>query len=95
MLDKLSNLIDEEKSFENIHYFGYLRTLDEANFETKFLTKINSTDIFTQYEKELTKQILYNSRITWLKYQLFKIGAFIFLFALILSIIALPILQFF
>ena len=70
-------------------------TLDEANFETKFLTKINSTDIFTQYEKELTKQILYNSRITWLKYQLFKIGAFIFLFALILSIIALPILQFF
>ena len=95
LIDKLSNLIDEEKSFENIHYFGYLRTLDEANFETKFLTKINSTDIFTQYEKELTKQILYNSRITWLKYQLFKIGAFIFLFALILSIIALPILKFF
>lgn len=95
LITKLSNLIDEEKSFENIHYFGYLRTLEEATFETKFLNKVNSTEAFIQYEKELSSQILYNSRITWLKYQLFKIGAFIFLFALILSIIALPILKFF
>lgn len=94
LITKLSNLIDEEKSFENIHYFGYLRTLEEATFETKFLNKVNSTEAFIQYEKELSSQILYNSRIAWLKYQLFKIGAFIFLFALILSIIALPILKY-
>ena len=93
-ITKLSNLIDSEKSFENIHYYGYLRELDEAEFESKFLEKVNSTESFTKYEKELSIQILYNSRITWLKYQLFKIGAFLFLLALIVSIISLPIIHF-
>ena len=95
LITKLSNLIDKEKSFENIHFYGYLRNLDESTFETKFLTKVNSTEGFIQYEKELSTQILYNSRITWLKYQLFKIGAFFFLIALIISIILLPIVHFF
>lgn len=95
LITKLSNLIDKEKSFENVHFYGYLRHLDESTFETKFLTKVNSTEVFIQYEKELSTQILYNSRITWLKYQLFKIGAFFFLLALIVSIILLPIVHFF
>lgn len=91
MITKLSNLIDKEEFFENIHYYGYLRSLDEVDFETKFLTKVNSTVAFTQYEKELSEQILYNSRITWIKYQFFKIGAFFFLLAIIFFIILLPI----
>lgn len=95
LITKLSNLIDKEESFENIHYYGYLRNLDEATFETEFLTKVNSTDVFTQYEIELSTQILYNSRIAWLKYQLFKIGAFFFLLALTVSVILLPIVHFF
>ncbi|MDF2930842.1 MAG: hypothetical protein K0R36_173 [Chryseobacterium sp.] len=89
---RLSNLIDKETVFENIHYYGYLRTLDEPTFEIKFLSKIGSTDAFTEYETELSTQILYNSRITWFKYQFFKIAAFIFLWAIILSVFALPII---
>lgn len=75
---KLSNCIDKEIIFENIHYYGYLRTLDEKTFTKKYLEKVSSEDNFTPYEYELVTQILYNSRITWLKYQLFKIGAFLF-----------------
>lgn len=95
LITKLSSLIDKEESFENIHYYGYLRNLDEPTFETEFLAKVNLTDAFTQYERELSTQILYNSRIAWLKYQLFKIGAFFFLLALVVSIILLPIVHFF
>jgi len=88
-INKFCNWIDEEKKFENIHFYGYLRDIDESEFETKFLSKINSSIVFTQYEKELGTQILYNSRITWLKYQLFKIGAFFFLAGTILFIPAM------
>ena len=90
----LSNLIDKEKKFENIHFYGYLKGINEGEFEAKFLEKIGSTDAFTQFEKELTTQILYNSRITWLKYQLFKIGAFIFLIGVVAFVIALPIFKY-
>ncbi len=89
-ITKFSRFVDEEKPFENIHYYGYLRTLKEEQFESKFLEKIKGVEAFTQYEKELSTQILYNSRITWLKYQLFKIGAFFFLLAIVFSVIALP-----
>jgi hypothetical protein len=85
----LSNFIDKEKKFENIHFYGYLKGINEDEFERKYLIKTNSADAFSQFEKELGTQILYNSRITWLKYQLFKIGAFFFLVGIILFIISL------
>ena len=91
----LSNLIDKEKGFENIHFYGYLKGINEHEFETKYLIKTNSADAFSQFEKELGTQILYNSRITWLKYQLFKIGAFFFLVGIILFIISLPLFKYF
>ncbi|CAI9678705.1 hypothetical protein HZQ11_13665 [Elizabethkingia anophelis] len=94
LISKFSNWIDNETSFENIHYYGYLRNLDEAEFEAKFLNKIGSNDSFTKYEIELSTQILYNSRITWLKYQLFKIGAYFFLLALLLSVILIPFIHY-
>lgn len=92
-ISKLSNWIDNEIIFENIHYYGYLKTITETEFEGKFLSKIGSTDAFTEYETELSTQILHNSRITWFKYQFFKIAAFIFLWAIILSVFALPIIK--
>lgn len=92
---KFSNWIDEEKKLENIHFYGYLKSIDVFEFETKFLNKIGSIDPFTQYEKELATQIIYNSRITWLKYQLFKIGAFFFGLGTILFIVSLPFLKYF
>lgn len=94
-INKFCNWIDKEEKFENIHFYGFLKDIEEPEFETKYLNKINSTDTFTQFEKELATQILYNSRITWLKYQLFKIGAFFFLAGAILFVIALPILKIF
>jgi len=94
-INKFCNWIDEEKKFENIHFYGFLKDIEETEFETKFLIKISSKDAFTQFERELSTQILYNSRITWLKYQLFKIGAFFFLVGAILFVVALPIFKFF
>jgi hypothetical protein len=73
----LSNLIDKEHVFENIHFYGYLRSININAFESEYLKKTNSADKFTEYEKELGIQILYNSRITALKYQFFKVGAFL------------------
>ncbi|MFV8327305.1 Pycsar system effector family protein [Flavobacterium sp. ZS1P14] len=90
-INKFSNWIDTEILFENIHFYGYLRSIEEVEFETKFLAKIGSTDAFSQYEKELITQILYNSRVTWLKYQLFKIAAFFFLMGILSTIICLGI----
>jgi hypothetical protein len=99
-INKFCNWIDEEKKFENIHFYGFLKGIDEPEFEAKFLSKTSLSDdftgdSFTQYEKELATQILYNSRITWLKYQFFKIGAFFFLTGAILFVVALPLLKFF
>lgn len=93
-ITSFSNFIDKETSFVNIHFYGYLKGIDETEFETKYLTSVNSTDAFTQFEKDLATQILYNSRITWLKYQLFKIGTFIFLIGIIAFIVALPIFKY-
>jgi hypothetical protein len=93
-INKVSQWIDNERQFENIHYYGYLKNLEENEFESKFLAKTNSTDRFLDYEKELSTQILYNSRITSLKFQLFKIGAFLFLVALTVSVLSLPIITF-
>lgn len=94
-IDSFSNSIDQEKKIENIHFYGYLKTINENEFENKFLFKIGSTHAFSQYEKELANQIIHNSRIAWLKYQLFKIGAFFFLFGIVVFIIALPIMKIF
>lgn len=92
-INKFSNWIDTEAKFENIHFYGYLKDIDESEFESKFLSKINVAVPFIQYETELATQILYNSRITWLKYQLFKIGAFFFLAGTILFIPAMIIIK--
>jgi hypothetical protein len=91
----LSNIIDKDKSFENIHFYGYLKKLKEDKFEEEFLNKVGSTDKFTKFETELVTQILYNSRITSLKYKFFKIGAFLFLFGLIISLLLLPFVSIF
>lgn len=86
-ITKLSQKIDKENTFENIHFYGYLRNLSKEEFQTEFLKKIGGKDPLNGYEEDLVNQILYNSRITWLKYQLFKIGAFIFGLGLIASLI--------
>nr|WP_315211927.1 hypothetical protein [uncultured Flavobacterium sp.] len=93
IINKISNFIDKDKSFKNIHFYGYLKELTETKFETEFLTKIGSTDKFTTYETELVTQILYNSRITSLKYKFFKIGAFLFFIGIVASILILPIIN--
>lgn len=94
IINKISNFIDKDKFFENIHFYGYLKELTETKFETEFLTKIGSEDKFTTYETELVTQILYNSRITSLKYKFFKIGAFSFFIGIVASILILPIIKF-
>jgi hypothetical protein len=94
LINRFSNMIDEEKGFENIHFYGYLKSIDENEFEEKFKKKLDLSGSFNQFEKEIASQILYNARITWLKYQLFKIGAFIFLVGSFLFAIAVPIFNF-
>ena len=94
-INYLSNKIDEDKPFENIHFYGYLKDLKEDKFEEEFLKKIGSADKFTKYETELATQILYNSRITSLKYKFFKIGAFLFFLGIIISVFALPLIKIF
>lgn len=93
-INTFSNWIDKEVKFENIHFYGYLKDIDATEFEAKYLFKTGNTSGFNDFEKELVTQILYNSRITFLKFQLFKIGAFIFLAALFLTILALPLISF-
>jgi len=94
-IKKFTNWIDKEEPFENIHFFGYLKDIDESTLETKLQLKTGVIDSFSVFEKELGTQILYNSRITWLKYQLFKIGAFFFLTGVTLFVFALPIFKLF
>ena len=93
IINKISNFIDKDRFFENIHFYGYLKELTETEFESQFLKKTGSTDEFTKYETELVTQILYNSRITSLKYKFFKIGAFMFLIGIVTSILVVPILK--
>lgn len=85
-INRFSNFLDKEDKFENIHFYGYIRDLEEGEFERKFLEKNISTEPFSGYEKDLVGQIIFNSRITWLKYQLFKIAAFLFGCGIILSV---------
>ncbi|HEX8334876.1 MAG TPA: hypothetical protein VF622_19785 [Segetibacter sp.] len=92
-ITKISALFGRERKFENIHYYGYLKDIDVAEFENKFLSKSGSTDPFTLFESELGTQILYNSRITWLKYQLFKIAASLFLLGFLAFLISVPIFE--
>jgi hypothetical protein len=70
----------------NIHFYGHLRTLDNSGFEREFLTKVGSIIAFTIYEKEIGDQIIYNSRITWLKFMFFKMASNIFIYGVIISI---------
>lgn len=93
IINKISNFIDRDRFFENIHFYGYLKELTETEFESQFLKKTGSKDEFTKYETELVTQILYNSRITSLKYKFFKIGAFMFLIGIVTSILVVPILK--
>jgi hypothetical protein len=93
-INKFSNWIDTEAAFENIHFYGYLKNIDTKEFEKVFLCKVNSKKEFIPYENDLATQILYNSRITWLKYQLFKIGAFFFLAGAAFFLIAIPIIKY-
>jgi hypothetical protein len=87
-IDWLSNKIDKEEPFVNIHFYGYLNSIDKDEFEAQYLDKTKSTTPFLEFEKELTSQILYNSRITTLKYQLFKVGAFLLFIGVCLTGIA-------
>lgn len=91
----LSNVIDKEIAFENIHFYGYLQSITIDVFESEFLKKTNSIIAFTEYEKELGIQILYNSRITALKYQFFKVGAFLLFVGVCITSFAFLISHFF
>lgn len=73
LLEKICNLFGKEAKFENILYYGYLREINKVEFERKFKGKLelSDNDSFNQFERELSTQILYNSRITYLKYQFF------------------------
>ena len=81
----ISKYITKGKKFESIHFYGYLRKLNKTEFITEFKLKTNSTQEFTLYEEELVTQILHNSRITWLKFQLFKLAGFFTLIGVIIS----------
>lgn len=73
----IATIIDEEIVFENIHFFGYLRTLTTEQFIKQYQEKTNDPSDFTEFEKDLVDQILYNSRITWMKYRLSKFSIII------------------
>lgn len=88
-----SNWIDKEGQIKNINFYGYLSSLKLKDFEKEFLSKVKSEIKFSDYEKDISTQILYNSRITHLKYQLFKIAAFFFLCGIVLPIIVLGIIS--
>ena len=89
-IDRLSNFIDKEGVITNIHFFGHLKDLNETEFESEMQTKYGQRFIsFTEYEKDLVTQILYNSRIAYIKYQLFKIGGTLFLLAITMMLIAI------
>lgn len=92
-INAFSCFIDKETEVKNIHYYGYLSSLTADKFERKFLEKTNSTIACLPYEKDLYEQILYNSRITKLKYQLFKIAAFFFFLGIILPVVILVIIM--
>lgn len=87
-----SNWIEPEVKLENIHFYGYIKGIEKEVFQEKFLEKVNQSASFTEYEVELVSQIIYNSRITWFKFQLFKIGAYLFLLGIIISVFSLPVL---
>ncbi|UPT67964.1 MAG: DUF5706 domain-containing protein [Sphingobacteriales bacterium JAD_PAG50586_3] len=93
-INYVSNIIKKEIEFENIYFYGYLKNLSAQTFEDVFLEKTNSEDAFTKIEKDLSGQIIYNSKITWQKYQLFKIATFIFVCGFIAFIIAMLIFNF-
>ncbi len=95
LIYKLCNWTKKDNKFENIHFYGYLKDINESKFEAEFLAKTNSTDAFSQFEKELVTQILYNSRITWVKYQLFKISTFLFLIGIAGFFITIGIIKLF
>lgn len=93
-IQKTCDWIDKEDEFENIHFFGYLKRIDEEKFEEKLKKKYgNNFSKFTKYEVELSSQILYNSRIASLKYQLFKLGATAFLAGVLFSIVGAALLS--
>jgi len=94
-IDWLSNIIDKEEPFVNIHFYGYLKNIDKEEFESEYLVKTKSTVAFSEFEKELASQILYNSRITTLKYQFFKVGAFLLFVGICMTGIAFFISHFF
>ncbi|MCK9421456.1 MAG: hypothetical protein M0Q38_02555 [Bacteroidales bacterium] len=94
-VSNVSECIGKETVFENIHFYGYLRTIDVEEFITKFNLKTGTILGFSEYEKDLISQILYNSRITWLKYQFFKIGGLLTFIGVLISSIILPVIRFF
>jgi hypothetical protein len=90
IIDRLSNFINKEGELNNIHFFGHLKDLNETEFESEMLTKYGpGFSSFTEYEKDLVTQILYNSRIANIKYQLFKIGGTLFFLAITMMLIAM------
>lgn len=94
-IDWLSNIIDKEDAFVNIHFYGYLKTIDIVEFESEYLKKTNTSGQFSDFEKELGGQILYNSRIAAIKYQLFKIGAFLLFVGICINSLAFFVSHFF
>ena len=83
----LSVLIDKESGISNIHFFGHLRSIDTNQFQNELNLKLGLEHVYNEFQKDLIEQILYNSRIAHLKYQLFKIGGFVTLAVVVGSFI--------
>ncbi|MCD7971062.1 MAG: DUF5706 domain-containing protein [Candidatus Azobacteroides sp.] len=81
-------------NFSNILFFGYIKDLNEKEFEKEFLLKLEDQEPLNKYEKDLVCQILYNSKITSLKCQFFDLASYILITGIIISIISFLILHF-
>jgi hypothetical protein len=82
------------KPIVNIHYYGHVHNLSLPAFISELKRKTNYTSHFNEFEKDLASQIIYNSSITWLKFQLFKMSSYISIAGMITSTFSLPVIKF-
>ena len=94
-LIELFNGKTKKESKIDLHFFGSLATITADEFEEEYLEVTKSKDQkekgkkqkFNKLEKQLVGQILFNSRITSLKYNYFKVATYIILAGVTLSIL--------
>jgi hypothetical protein len=96
LIDRLSKTKEtKDKPQVDLHFFGSLATITTDEFEEEYLEATKSKkqkekgkkQKFNKLEKQLVGQILFNSRITSLKYNYFKVATYIILAGVTLSIL--------